>query len=338
MATIVLGLATSHGPQLLTPPQHWSLREAADRNNTSLHFGGRSYTFDELAQHRRGDGIVGKASAQARQTHFDRCQRAMGKLVEVYARVRPDVAVILGNDQFEVFTEVNIPAFSVFWGDYVEGIPKTPEQRAMIPAGAAFAEDGYCPAERTRYPCESQLGKHIIKHLVGAAFDVAQSTRLPVGRMGNNSVPHAYGYIYRQVMRDQVVPHVPVMINTHNPPNRPTARRCLDFGGALAAAIESWPSEARIAVIASGGLTHYVIDETLDRDFLDAARSGDLHRIAAIPENRFEAGTAEIKNWLPLVGAMNAVGLPMSLVDYVPCYRSEAGTGNAMGFAHWAKS
>jgi 3-O-methylgallate 3,4-dioxygenase len=32
---------------------------------------------------------------------------------------------------------------------------------------------------------------------------------------------------------------------------------------------------------------------------------------------------------------MNAEGLQFHKVDYVPCYRSEAGTGNAMGFVYW---
>ena len=267
MAKIVLGLGTSHGPQLLTPPQHWSLREAADRKNTALHFGGQVYSFDQLAQHRQGLGIAQNASAQARAAHFERCQTAMARIAEIYAQAQPDVAVILGNDQFEVFTEVNIPAFGVFWGEYVESIPKTAQQRTMIPAGAAFAEEGYFPPQLTRYPGAPQLGRHLIEHYIGAGFDIAQSTRLPVGRMGNNSVPHAYAYIYRQVMRDQVIPHVPVMINTHYPPNRPTAQRCLDFGRALAAAIESWPPQLRVAVIASGGLTHYVIDEDIGPRF-----------------------------------------------------------------------
>ena len=335
MAEIVLGLATSHGPQLLTPPEHWHLREQADRKNTSLHFAGKFHTFGELAERRQGEGIADEATLPARQAHFDRCQAAMAELSKVYEHARPDVAIILGNDQFEVFTEVNIPAFSVFWGEFVESIPKTEEQKAMIPAGAAFAESGYYPPERTSYPCMPQLGKHLIEQLIGAEFDVAQSTRLPVGRLGNNGVPHAFAYIYRQVMHDKVVPNVPVMVNTHNPPNRPSARRCIEFGKALAAAIESWPSTMRVAVIASGGLTHYVIDEALDREFLDAFKAGDHARIASIPEDRYEAGTAEIKNWMPLVGAMDAAGLPMTVVDYVPCYRSEAGTGNAMGFAYW---
>ncbi len=38
----------------------------------------------------------------------------------------PDVAVVVGNDQMEVFTAEHIPAFAIFWGDYVEGIPRTP--------------------------------------------------------------------------------------------------------------------------------------------------------------------------------------------------------------------
>ena len=46
-------------------------------------------------------------------------------------------------------------------------------------------------------------------------------------------------------------------------------------------------------------------------------------------------GTAEIKNWYPVISAMNAAGLKYHQIDYVPCYRSEAGTGNAMCFAYW---
>jgi len=46
-------------------------------------------------------------------------------------------------------------------------------------------------------------------------------------------------------------------------------------------------------------------------------------------------GTAEIKNWFPVISAMNAEGRRYHQVDYVPCYRSEAGTGNAMAFVYW---
>lgn len=63
---------------------------------------------------------------------------------------------------------------------------------------------------------------------------------------------------------------------------------------------------------------------------------GDMATLAAIDEGRLQAGTAEVKNWLPVAGAMNALGMTMTLVAYVPCYRSEAGTGTAMGFVFWS--
>jgi 3-O-methylgallate 3,4-dioxygenase len=38
---------------------------------------------------------------------------------------------------------------------------------------------------------------------------------------------------------------------------------------------------------------------------------------------------------MPVSVGMNALGKKMTLVSYVPCYRTEAGTGNAMGFVYW---
>ena len=49
----------------------------------------------------------------------------------------------------------------------------------------------------------------------------------------------------------------------------------------------------------------------------------------------FQDGTSELKNWVPLAGMMAELGLPPEVIDYVPSYRSEAGTGNAMGFVVW---
>ena len=78
-----------------------------------------------------------------------------------------------------------------------------------------------------------------------------------------------------------------------------------------------------------------MIDEDFDRQVLSAMESGNLDALAKLPENYFRVGTAEIKNWLPVIAAMTAEGRRFHKVDYVPCYRSEAGTGNAMCFAYW---
>jgi len=80
---------------------------------------------------------------------------------------------------------------------------------------------------------------------------------------------------------------------------------------------------------------HFVIDEDFDRKVVAAMASGDEETLATLPESYFKVGTAEIKNWYPVIAAMNSAGLRYHQVDYAPCYRSEAGTGNAMCFAYW---
>jgi 3-O-methylgallate 3,4-dioxygenase len=78
-----------------------------------------------------------------------------------------------------------------------------------------------------------------------------------------------------------------------------------------------------------------VIDESIDQTFIEAMRTRRIDDLAALGEQTFQSGTSEIKNWVPVAGAMAELGFDFTLVDYVPCYRSIAGTGNAMGFVYW---
>jgi OH-DDVA oxygenase/3-O-methylgallate 3,4-dioxygenase len=64
------------------------------------------------------------------------------------------------------------------------------------------------------------------------------------------------------------MPNAPVYQNRFFPPNQPTAKRSYRFGQVIKEAIESWPSEKRVAVFASGGMSHFVIDEEFDRKFV----------------------------------------------------------------------
>ena len=73
----------------------------------------------------------------------------------------------------------------------------------------------------------------------------------------------------------------------------------------------------------------------LDQQVMDALRKRSIESVAALGESTFQAGTSEIKNWVPVAGAMADLGYEPTVVDYVPCYRSLAGTGNAMGFVYW---
>jgi hypothetical protein len=53
------------------------------------------------------------------------------------------------------------------------------------------------------------------------------------------------------------------------------------------------------------------------------------------PDIHFRSGTSETKNWLVVAGILAETDLNMELLDYVACYRSEAGTGSGMAFATW---
>jgi hypothetical protein len=338
MAKIVLGVGTSHGPMLSTPPEEWGQRAVADRRGGPSHelwFRGTHYSYDDLERLRADEHLESQITAEKMREHHTACQQAINNVADVFAGVAPDVAVIIGDDQEEVIHDDNMPAFMVYWGDSVDNVPMSAEQAAKAPPGIAIAAWGHLPPQPTVNPCEPGLARHIIDCMIDEEFDVAHSRKLPAGRHGTHGIPHAYGFIYRRIMNDEVIPNVPVFINTFYPPNQPRLTRCYKFGKALGRAIKSWDSDKTVAIVASGGLSHFVIEEDLDQDVIAALRNKDDEKLTHMPEEYFNAGTSEIRNWIALAGAMNDTNLRMSLVDYVPCYRSPAGTGNAMGFATW---
>jgi hypothetical protein len=66
---------------------------------------------------------------------------------------------------------------------------------------------------------------------------------------------------------------------------------------------------------------------------LNAMRGRDIETIFAEPNSMFRSDTSETKNWITVAGIMSSTGFAIELLDYVPFYRSDAGTGNAMAFA-----
>lgn len=330
MAELILGIGTSHGPMLSTPPEQWDLRAKADRANRQHYYRGNPYDFESLLQE-RAPGFASEIGLETRRERFARCQRALDALGAKLKEAAPDALVIVGNDQKEIFNDELTPAITVYRGARIENIPYTKPESSP---GLGVAEKGNCPEGGAVYPGAPELADHIIRSVLDQDFDVAQSTVLPKGA-ARPGIPHAYGFVYHRVLQDAPPPSVPVVFNVHFPPNRPKIHRCLALGRALGKAIESFEGGSRIALLASGGLTHFVIDEEMDRIVLDAMRNGDEEALAKLPESYFQSGTAEIKNWMPVIAAMNAAGKRFNLVDYVPCYRSEAGTGNAVAFVYW---
>ncbi len=333
MVEISLAMATTHGPQLHTTVEQWQLRVDADKR-ANHPFRGDTYTYEDLVQLRKDEDLGSKSSMEAQQGYWERCQAGMKALAEKWDEAKPDIAVILGNDQNEVFkTEELNPSFMVFYGQRIPNFPQSEERRKELPPGIIEAEPGHATPDYTEYDGQPALGLHIIQSLMQDGFDVAASKVWPMD--ARNGTSHAFGHIYRQVMSDDVVPSVPIYQNTFFPPNQPTAQRSYEFGQAVKRALDSWESDLKIAVFGSGGMSHFVIDEVFDRKFVEALKAKDKAYLSSIPLSLLQSGTSELKSWISLAGLLEEVECTMHEVDYIPCYRSPAGTGTANGFYWW---
>jgi Catalytic LigB subunit of aromatic ring-opening dioxygenase len=329
MAQIVLAIGTSHGPMLSTPPQGWDLRLPDDRRNIHA-YRGRDWSFEELVAERRGEHLEAQIIPEVWRRRHATCRAALTTLARVFEEAHADVAILFGDDQMECFRHGVVPSLGVFYGDQFDNSELEEERLAALPPGIAPSVPGHIPPGGATYPGAPQLALHILTQVQAEGFDLCAIKQLP-----GDETPHAFGFLCRQIMNDQVIPSIPVFINTFYPPNQPTAARCARLGRSILRAIQSWPADTRVVLLASGGLSHFVIDEKLDKYVLDAIRGGDIAQLAELPESVFRSGTSEIKNWIPVIAAMSELGVPAQVVDYVPCYRSLAGTGNAMGFVYW---
>src|SRR6195256_3246972 len=115
MAEIVLGIGTSHGPLLSTPPEQWDLRAKADRANKQHYFRGKTYDYESLLRE-RAPGFAKEIEMESRRERYERSQKALDAVGRKFKDVAPDAFVIVGNDQREIFSDALTPAITVFRG------------------------------------------------------------------------------------------------------------------------------------------------------------------------------------------------------------------------------
>lgn len=334
MAEIILGFATSHGPLLATPPQEWDLRGAVDRRNPELAWREKTYDFAALSQ-ARGSEFVALNAPDVRAERFARCQKSLDELGRICDAARPDALLIVGDDHHEWFMTDIQPAFSIFHGERLLNRALSAEETARQESlGLSYAAKIYYPPEDETYACPSDLATHLVRQSIDSGFDVTSCAQQPSDAGAPRRLGHSFGFIFRRILRSRPA-LIPVMVNTYYPPNQPSPRRCFEFGRALGRAILEWPGSERIAVAASGGMTHFVVDEEMDARLLGAMMTQDYDRLVSEPDIHFRSGTSEIKNWIVVAGILAETQLKMRVLDYAACYRTEAGTGSGMGFAAW---
>jgi len=351
MAQFAGAIATSHAPPLFIEPQFWAAHsDKVDRGNPELISPrtGKVTSYDDLvAEVAAADpGLLSRISMADFTANYARMQAATERLRQTVRAARPETVVVISDDQEEILFDDNMPAFSVYWGGQWKLKPWAPRGGPGDPILDSFAR-GWGDRELT-VPVDTDLAEHLIRSLVDDSFDVAQFRYMrseyggTVGPSGYvteartrapqpHGMPHGFAYVVKTLLDSAPVPLVPVFINTCYPPNRPTPRRCYDFGAAVRRAIDSFTSERRVLLVASGGLSHFVLDEELDRLLLTGLDRDDRAILESLP--RLDSPTGEIRNWIAASGACS--GIPFRLIDYVPTPRSAAGTGGGWGFACW---
>jgi 3-O-methylgallate 3,4-dioxygenase len=328
MANIVIGIASSHTPQLSSGVDMWSDHALRDQRYPLLGKDAEYHTYEETLAGADPE-LTRELEPEVWESKYQRVQTAIESLSAALAAANADLALVIGDDQRELFLDDGIPAFACFTGTELFDMAPDPESFAKLPKGIQAAYWAVHGEEKAIHPVAKELSTYIAERLALADFDLTVFTRQPAGR----TLGHAFTFPRYRLGLPATTPIVPVFVNTYYPPNVPSAARCFALGRELRRAVEDWESDARVAVIASGGLTHFVIDESLDRGVLDAIATKDAAALAGIPRGKLRSGNSEILNWVTAAGALE--GLAPTIVDYVPGYRTPAGTGTGMAFTRW---
>jgi aromatic ring-opening dioxygenase catalytic subunit (LigB family) len=250
---------------------------------------------------------------QASKEHQAQARRAMTEMRERLAAARPDVLVLFSNDHLLNWPINNTPEYTV-------GI-------AAEHVGPADWYDEWLGLPKYRVPGHPSLAAHIVNDSARRrlAFSYLRQMQFDDGI----SVPLHY------LNPEMTIPMVPVTMNCTVPPI-PIPERAYAVGATLRTVLREYPGDERIAVIATGGLSHepggphyFWVDEEFDRWFLDLLKKGDHQALLRdCTLERMEAagsgGTAELLAWI-LVLAFTAG--PAEVLAYMPAIAWRSGTG-----------
>jgi 2,3-dihydroxyphenylpropionate 1,2-dioxygenase len=162
--------------------------------------------------------------------HVDRAERFRDALLrarDALASARPDTVIIIGSNHFR--------------GLYLDLVP------AVTIGIAECIASGESGTPKGTLPVDVPLARFIVESLLMDGVDVAFSAKLQV----DHGITHAVQYLLKELD----VRIVPIVLNVFAPPLPPLAR-CGALGEALGRAIAGFPDARRVAVVASGGLSH----------------------------------------------------------------------------------
>jgi aromatic ring-opening dioxygenase catalytic subunit (LigB family) len=219
---------------------------------------------------------------------------AMRQLGKTLDETKPDLVIIIGSDHLETFFLSSVPTFAVIAGERTN---------------AAFAGRKYS------IPTQLPFAEQMLDDLVRDGFDMSYSQDAELG--------HSFAAVFEWVLEGREIPVVPIFVNTYLPP-LPTPRRAEALGKAIKKVIDSRPE--RVAIVASGGMSHYPGTwkyslPAFDFDYWAIAhmeRGNHDVLLNLTVEQLDEVGNTEMLPWLIMFGAIGRP--PGELITYQPTW------------------
>ena len=203
--------------------------------------------------------------------------------------IEPDVFLVVYNDHANRF-------FFDAWPTFALGVG----------AIHAQADEGWGKRPLPDLPGHPDFAWHLAKSLVGDEFDPTICQEMSVDHGVLSFLPMLTDSNWK-------IPVVPLAVNVIQHPI-PSARRLYKLGQAIRRAVESYPSDLRVVVFGTGGLTHQLSGEKYgtknaawDNEFMDMLETNP-ERLAEMPIQEYmeRGGTegVEMIMWLAMRGAM----------------------------------
>jgi 2,3-dihydroxyphenylpropionate 1,2-dioxygenase len=283
---LVCALAASHAPNILLEPG----REWED--------------FMDLHYSMAPQSSASRPTLEQQKKLRRDAEAAFAVLRNDFERARPDVLIVVANDQFVNFFWNNIPTFFVTIGEEVKG---------------QFTRHHF------HYRNHKELGKQIIRAGMEKGIDFSFGEHIELQHTQN--VPLHF------LLPEPNIPILPIYVNTWVDP-APSPGRCYQVGELVRAVADD--SKERVAILATGGLSHFPgsprigeIDETFDHKLLEVMRDGKGRSLVEYSvQDLLQAGDTEFLNWMVVIGAIGdaKAGYTAYMPDFV---------ATGWGFVSW---
>ena len=286
---LVSAMAASHAPNILLEP------------------GAEWEDFMDLHYSMAPQGSTSRPTLEQQKRLRRDAEAAFAALRTDLEEAKPDVLIVVANDQFVNFFWNNIPTFFVTLADEVRG---------------------HFTRHKFRYRNHKELGQAVVAAGMEKGIDFSFGEHVELQHTQN--VPLYF------LLPEPRIPILPVYVNTWVAP-APTPKRCYQVGELIREVAVNSPE--RVAILATGGLSHFPgsprigeIDTQFDHKLLEIMRQGKGPTLADYSvDELLKAGDSDFLNWMVVVGTVG--NAKATYTSYMPDF-----VATGWGFVSWRLS